>query len=1820
MRVTSYLKCILLSLLVLILLSSFVAAPPGFPGGPGGPGEQEGPPDCITCSNDGECYLPSDDTSSVDCTISSSQTIVLLQGTSSTLSTWAFNSITFEGGGTTLSFLNEGAPSANNGVAATGHGSSNGAGASSSGSSSYTSGGEGGDGCFRDATWLACTPENLYGGAGGGGGAGGTMFRRGGYGGAGGDDVHDEFSPGSITYAGGGGANVALEAKSLIYSESSSSGIISVSGSNGETGNRGGGNTTACDCAAGSSGGGGGGGAGRLTLNVGLIDGKFTFKANGGNGGNGGPGSNGKDTCNGAPGGAGGSGAHGEIFVTTNEIKVEPTYQMSDSSYVASAGNYYNDGLCEGTPFEGGGDANNENGEATVKFGEADCEDGLDDDYDGYTDLADADCFNTVVHGWINHNDEPLYPWSTTYDNDGPVKYLVPPGTHTGDLTYFPAWNPFAVDGSDGVCGNDAGPTGCFNRPNAACSNYGNYNVQENCVPENLPGCTYVPPQCSGPSDVSCSKFTVASATSASAACEAFAPASCVGSFTQEFIPCSEGESCEQTSTNTASCDGVYDCSSLLSPEELSVCDTEGDCTLADPDCTGTLDCSSRTTVGDCPVGPACQWQGGSDLGYVGQTYDEEGESSESRYFCNQDFQGQSSERENGFNIWLPGEGESLLWKWWDARQLGIPFKSHWLPLNNDHVEFISNGAEWYYCNATDEYANSLNSNNAYAIAEAGSFEPANNDGSFFCSNRLSSLAALFEDNGDCELIDFVDGEGNSLSSFGPFYDNETINSLSESDEFVCAAYNGIPSYTYNSQAEFSTQCFENCYVPETTEGIGGETISYFLDDLLISNPGCYDAIYEELCITGAGGSWSFCQEGGFLDSSGSSLYEKDECGLDLSGCLQEAQPNYADNCGDITLTPENDGTFTDFTAFPCEKDNYCLLGEHILSGDLGDPTIGSCCLLEDSAIPGDTDSICGENPDPMTGPFCASLGGDFLSDPGQYRCDPSADLIIGEFCCLGSWVPDFEALAVNDLVQPEAFICYEHAGDARIAECCTDYTTCNAQEDGSLFEGRNTNDLGFYGKGGVIHTLLNYDSYSGSPSKPRDFIKVSEFTPSNKEVTEPFNTKVFIISNQLNISTFDYLEFDVAFNLANLSKNTNVSLKFKDDNHNVEVCELGYLYDYLVNGYEEMRWHRAILPVKEMCDNKPLENIVSINFEYDNYAKIAFDNFFLSENPENGFNNTPNYYCTGNYGSWINNLDGPSDGHFLTEYPDAISIYDVSLSDTATSVGSGKYWYACEAQASFDWTGRACCGDDTKEAFGDGTSNEAEYFADIRAGCFHGNPILNDHTVGQIMNDPEYNDILFYEGNFTACVLDRHDKTVAYTPDNVIVGDALVANTVEPYTVKGTHICLENGLWMKTRDFPTSRLIASTLYGFTLDDTSLPFIQAPYELICESFENVVPYEKSSYESENTLLEIAGGSSFFENGFIKDFCTLTYEDDGNIRTVVGFSFNNSEGTSVHDVLNLLGDHLEASNYLLGLESNFAESCDGVFPNEDFYNLCYSGNADDIGLSYNPSFNIIIVAQGITDTAVDVEGFFKMGTFSETLLHLWKNFIGLFSGWFAKDASLQHSDLGEPVFTDESRMAFLTEDVSLIVSNKAAQFDRLFMASYGDKEILGLIETPRSGTNKEKYIVVQYRNFANISPIVENYLGTGLINNWSYGYTYGLGDTQVVSLGENSAEKLRGRNFEDVVKGFEPEFNWRRMTAYLRVNASTPFTAQYNSIPGNCNIELGEECDSCSSGPDIYKFGASTCARWYNNVDYDLGILTCTNNIVDHSTCAISTGI
>ncbi len=93
-----------------------------------------------------------------------------------------------------------------------------------------------------------------------------------------------------------------------------------------------------------------------------------------------------------------------------------------------------------------------------------------------------------------------------------------------------------------------------------------------------------------------------------------------------------------------------------------------------------------------------------------------------------------------------------------------------------------------------------------------------------------------------------------------------------------------------------------------------------------------------------------------------------------------------------------------------------------------------------------------------------------------------------------------------------------------------------------------------------------------------------------------------------------------------------------------------------------------------------------------------------------------------------------------------------------------------------------------------------------------------------------------------------------------------------------------------------------------------------------------------------------------------------------------------------------------------------------------------------------------------------------------------------------------------------------------------------------------------------------------------------------------------------------------MKGFEPEFNWRRMTAYLRVNASTPFTAQYNSIPGNCNIELGEECDSCSSGPDIYKFGASTCARWYNNVDYDLGILTCTNNIVDHSTCAISTGI
>jgi hypothetical protein len=253
---------------------------------------------------------------------------------------------------------------------------------------------------------------------------------------------------------------------------------------------------------------------------------------------------------------------------------------------------------------------------------------------------------------------------------------------------------------------------------------------------------------------------------------------------------------------------------------------------------------------------------------------------------------------------------------------------------------------------------------------------------------------------------------------------------------------------------------------------------------------------------------------------------------------------------------------------------------------------------------------------------------------------------------------------------------------------------------------------------------------------------------------------------------------------------------------------------------------------------------------------------------------------------------------------------------------------------------------------------------------------------------------------------------------------------------------------------------------------------------------------------------------------------------------------------------------------------------------------------------------------------EFNGFFKTGGFLEYVQSLWARFINLFSGWFARDVSLFSSGTGDPTYTSETRIAFVTESIDIHPNKKSAQFDKLFMANYGDdgagnaKEILGLVEIPRAHPT-ERYVTVQYKNFNDVSPIIRNYLGSGL-EEWAQGYSSGNTNIQLISLGEDiatSSKRLRGINLEGQKKSFEPAFDWRRITAHLRVDTSVPVTETFTAIQGNCHIDIGEECDYCEDGSVLYKFTANTCEKWLNNDDYT-GSLSCVGGLVDISSCTI----
>ena len=308
---------------------------------------------------------------------------------------------------------------------------------------------------ISERTGKICVDEdNLYceGGSGGSGHSDGYSGGNGGSGGAigylgvGGSGGNGGGGTGCSDQYGGDGASRPTSAGGFIGIRSANlnlSGVINISGMNGYSDAKSGGRGWCLDEGYWGSGGGagsGGSGAGLITIFSGTLSGTGSILAFGGNGSQGASGGNcdeGED--GGGSGGSGGGGAEGFIVVysqhTSNfagKIISKPGIGGAQKEGCSKGG----PGLkgLDGIPQTSGGLVGiKETKLFGIEFNYFLCQNGIDDDFDGFVDMADVDCYNDLL----------VCP-----ANVGPL----------GSLSNFESLslkNASALNGSDGCCGDD---------------------------------------------------------------------------------------------------------------------------------------------------------------------------------------------------------------------------------------------------------------------------------------------------------------------------------------------------------------------------------------------------------------------------------------------------------------------------------------------------------------------------------------------------------------------------------------------------------------------------------------------------------------------------------------------------------------------------------------------------------------------------------------------------------------------------------------------------------------------------------------------------------------------------------------------------------------------------------------------------------------------------------------------------------------------------------------------------------------------------------------------------------------------------------------------------------------------------------------------------------------------------------------------------------------------------------------------------------------------------------------------------------------------
>ena len=881
---------------------------------------------------------------------------------------------------------------------------------------------------------------------------------------------------------------------------------------------------------------------------------------------------------------------------------------------------------------------------------------------------------------------------------------------------------------------------------------------------------------------------------------------------------------------------------------------------------------------------------------------------------------------------------------------------------------FISNIDTWFYCNAMG--VDYFDEN--FSVEEGKTFPASDKFTNPQCLYTLGTLG-FFTTLEECE----AEHAPEQCQSFLE---------LTEGDFPAVVCYD--ENHDLGASHEFREQCGEHCFVKPSENDDWMTLEEFFLevqdfDDFLQFY--CEKFSYDV----------RICE--GLIDGDDQDLVNQDDC-ANPENCLNEAFDT-TDTCKEIHEDvlgynyPDNDNM-----KFCDTQIEYCKNGYLFNSSDSAEKG-GQCCIGQNA--------FCAPYED-----ICADIGGNTFNVDHEICIGD----VIGENCCLGTVTLSPEEI-LSEYVSNQSYMCYKDTGRSFFKECCGALGCFNEKTE--LYPSNGV--LHNYVMDGVaLHSLLNYDDASAG----RFLLRVT-----NHQVLEEYDGGSINLNNNLvftlkgyDFSNFDYAHFDFATN----KKERLGEFIFVDVNYNEWAFNLSDLFTA-----DNMRWQHVVLDLNEGIKDDDFDETkvarVEFSFKGDEGKTISFlfDNLFLrAESSDNLQKNTKPMFCSGNWGTWIENLDGPTDeGWFYGDLPE-LSKY-------------GPYKDACNGVISYAWTGTVCCGDDTLPG------NKGEFWIDKKGMCWNGTPILHDNTLANALSsnyrEQEQNKkgLLFFSEEPILCeaspdefddinfIFDGEDEK-----EEDFESRLEDAEKVEPFTIRGNWICQEDEGWVKLEDLNRVTLIAS----FLINQAIKKEYYESFNLHCADKNQAINY-------------------FDDNlGDVGSFCILRTGSNRNfIRTSpgeTGVGGKTYAAFESKDILFPLEKNLEEIFTIYPFLDDHNFDCSEVTSNpeaDEFFSKC-SSDENDFNLYYNRPLNIFLISDDTVQTSFISE--------------IWDNFVNFFRRLFGN-----------------------TEDTvpfTLLNFTEYKHTEELYISKQGERSIIGKVEHISTQT-----IRIDYHNLTtNVSFLAE----------------------------------------------------------------------------------------------------------------------------------------